>query len=426
MNVRLNAQRGVGTLAVAVVLLLASAIAMVYLNRTILFEQKASANQVRSTTAFEAAEAGLQWAASMLNQPFDISANCVFDTTTNISFRRKYVQTTFATSPNVVAATTVFPGCTIGAAGALTCSCPAAGAAALAPTTPQPGFTLAFANVAGDVESVEVTSTGCAALAGQACTPANAASADATAKVRVILKMRRVVRAVPASALTCGTSCALSGSFSVVNYDAATNGITINAGSGVTGSSGAVGTVPGVPPSNSVVGGDTSLSTLASSDSTCTNSNLFKAYMGSTLAEYVAAPATKSISCTSASDCGTKISAAYNDGWRSYYFPAATGLALNSSSGFSSLGTQADPVTIVTDGAIDINASMQIYGLVVSNNSMLGDLGTGSSTVHGALLTCAGFSSNGNGSIVYDGAALRNLQLNTASMERVPGSWRDF
>jgi hypothetical protein len=64
--------------------------------------------------------------------------------------------------------------------------------------------------------------------------------------------------------------------------------------------------------------------------------------------------------------------------------------------------------------------------MLFSNNSTLGDLGTGSSTVRGALVTCAGFTSNGNGSIVYDREALRNVQLSTASVVRVPGSWRDF
>jgi hypothetical protein len=424
-------QRGVGTLAVAIVLLIASSIAVLYLNRAILFEQKASADQLRSTAAFEAAEAGLEWATAMLNQPFDISTSCVFNTSTNLSFRRKYVQTTFATSPNVAANTTTFPGCTMDPtnAGALNCSCPASGAAALSPTSPVPGFTVAFANVAGDAESVEVTSVGCAALAGLPCTAANAASADATARVRVILKLSPLLRAAPAAALTCGTTCALSGSFNVANFDPSTNGITINAGTTTTGTAGSIGSLPGLPPANSVVGADSSLATLAAADPTCTQSKLFAAYFGSTVPEYIAAPATKTISCTSANDCGTKVETAYLAGWRSFYFPAATGLALNSSSFTSAMptfGTLADPVTIVTDGSVNINASMTIYGIIFSNNSTLGDLGTGSSTVRGALVTCAGFTSNGNGSIVYDRDALRNVQLSTASVARVPGSWRDF
>lgn len=426
-----NLQRGVGTLAVAIVLLIASSIAVLYLNRAILFEQKAAADQLRSTTAFEAAEAGLEWATAMLSQPYDIGANCAADAAASTSFRRRYVQTAYATSSSVAANTTTFPGCFMDPAnaGALTCSCPASGAAAVSPSSAVPGFTVSFANVAGDVESVEVTSVGCAALSGMPCTAANATSADATARVRVILKMKPLLRAAPPAALTCGTTCGLSGSFNVANFDPLTNGITVNAGTSASGTSGAVGSLPGLPAANSVVAPDTSLSTLAAADPTCSNSKLFSAYFGSTVPEFVASPATKTISCTSASDCGSKVEAAYLAGWRSYYFPAATGLALNSSSftaALPTLGTRADPVTIVTDGSVTINASMTIYGMIFSNNSTLGDLGTGSSTVHGALVTCAGFVSNGNGSIVYDREALRNMQLSTASMARVPGSWRDF
>ena len=38
-----------------------------YASRNLIFEQKTSANQYRATQAFEAAEAGLEWAAAMLN-----------------------------------------------------------------------------------------------------------------------------------------------------------------------------------------------------------------------------------------------------------------------------------------------------------------------------------------------------------------------
>ena len=38
-----------------------------YAGRNLIFEQKTSANQYRATQAFEAAEAGLEWALAMLN-----------------------------------------------------------------------------------------------------------------------------------------------------------------------------------------------------------------------------------------------------------------------------------------------------------------------------------------------------------------------
>jgi hypothetical protein len=45
--------------------------------------------------------------------------------------------------------------------------------------------------------------------------------------------------------------------------------------------------------------------------------------------------------------------------------------------------------------------------------------------VHGAQVACADFTSNGNGTALYDPKTLGNLTKQGA-MVRVPGSWRDF
>lgn len=90
---RANRQRGVGSLAIVMLLLLGISIAVFYLNRGLIFEQKTSANQMRSTQAREMAEAGIEWATGMLNTPYDITTDCSFLSTTNISFRRIYVLT---------------------------------------------------------------------------------------------------------------------------------------------------------------------------------------------------------------------------------------------------------------------------------------------------------------------------------------------
>ena len=45
-------QRGAAALAVTLLLLFATSITAFYLNRGLIFEQKVSANQLRSTTAF--------------------------------------------------------------------------------------------------------------------------------------------------------------------------------------------------------------------------------------------------------------------------------------------------------------------------------------------------------------------------------------
>ena len=417
-------QRGMGTLSVTVLLLFVITIAAFYLNRGVLFEQRSSANQARATLAQEVAEAGLEWATGMLNAPFDIGADCAFLTTTNQSFRRRYVQTrvTAVVSPtsDVVPLAGAFPGCKITATG-MNCSCPAAAGDAVLGTAVQASFTVAFEAVAGDVEAVRVTAWGCAAQTA-GCTAANSATAEASARTSVILKMRPLLRAVPAAPLTCGTSCALSGSYNVINNDVATNGILINAGTTITNGPGvSYDTLPGLPSDNALIGSDSSLSALSSTDPTCANSNMFKAYFGSTLQQYADSPNTKVLSCGSAADCNSKVFAAYNDGWRNFYFSSDLHL-----SGNNTLGSAADPVTLVTPNAIDINGTWDFYGVIFSNSATWNDLGTGSANIHGAQISCAGYNNNGNGTVTYDPEALKNARRNSAVMVRVPGSWRDY
>lgn len=421
-------QRGAATLLVTMVLLFSTTITMLYLNRSILFEQKTSANQMRSTVALEMAEAGVEWATGMLNTAYDIDDTCTFLTTTNISFRRKYILTQFSdpTTPttNIVPATTTYPGCKVNG-NALTCSCPAVptsgNAVAALGTAVQPGFTAAF-SATSDPEAVQVIVTGCTAQAGS-CTPGTAANSDATASVSIILKLRPLVRAAPASPLSCGTTCEVGGASKIVNRDAATGGILVNAGSAITQGNGTSYTsIPGQPVNNAVVANDNSLAALSSADPTCSNSSIFSTYFGSTIAQYAASPMTKTIAnCGSANTCGGLVDTAYADGWRSFYFP--DGFARNSSSG--NLGSTIDPVTIVSAAAFDVNGNIDIYGLVFANSANVNFLGTGTANLHGGLITCAGYKNNGSGTLEYDAEALKNVRRSTGTMVRVPGSWTD-
>ena len=148
---------------------------------------------------------------------------------------------------------------------------------------------------------------------------------------------------------------------------------------------------------------------------------MFKAYFGTTIEAYRNAPSTRVLSCSGASDCSSRLDAAYNDGWRSFYFESDLHL-----SGNATLGSQQEPVTIVTPNAMDINGTWDIYGLIFSNSAHWNDLGTGSATIHGAQISCAAYQNNGNGTLTYDAEALKNARRLNSLLVRVPGSWRDF
>ena len=430
----LRTPRGAAALIVTMLLLFSSSIVVFYLNRGLIFEQKTSANQLRSTTAFEIAEAGLEWATGMLNSPNDITTDCSQLATANISFRTKYIQTG-ATSA-VVPTTRTYPGCKLTGT-TLTCSCPAVagvGVESIASlgATSLPGFTITFEDV-GDNQAVRVTSTGCTAQASF-CKPITGLSAattgnsDAWAQVSVILKLRPLLRAAPAAALTCGTSCAVGGSYNIYNYEVASNGYLVNAGTTITSGNGtSYATIPGQPVENALIANDTSLSAIASSDTTCSSSAMFKTYFGVTMAEYAAATDVVTIpNCTNPSSCGSLVDAELQKGAKNFYFP--DGMSLNNSAPFSIMGATGagNGVNIVSPGAININGNISIYGLVFSNSANVNDLGTGTANIYGAMIACAGYSNNGNGTLTYDSNALGGTGLKPGVMARVPGSWRDF
>ena len=433
-------QRGAATLIVTMVLLFSTSIIMLYLNRSILFEQKTSANQMRSTMAMEMAEAGMEWAVGMLNTPYDINAACELLSTTDTPFRQKYVQTKWGqaddlsdpeTPTDVIPAKTTYPGCKING-NARTCNCPnvpsSGSATASLGTDILPGFTVAFDNVLdptdstkNETESVRIIVTGCTAQAG-ACAPATTGNSDATATVTSILKIRPLLRAAPASPLTCGKSCDVGVSYTVINKDVATGGILINAGTEIKGTGKDSASIPGQPPENSFLANDSSLLAISSSDTTCSASAMFGSYFGSTIAQFADSPMTKTIAnCGPANECGKKVDDAYAEGWRSFYFP--DGFARNTSTG--NLGSVTDPVTLVSDAGFDINGTIDIYGMIFANKANFTDGGTGTANIHGALVTCADYKNNGSGTLEYDADVLKNARRSTGVLVRVPGSWTD-
>ena len=71
-----HSQHGGAALIVTLLLFLAMALAAFALNRHLVFEQRSAANQARATQAFEAAEAGLEWAQAQLNSTQRIGPDC--------------------------------------------------------------------------------------------------------------------------------------------------------------------------------------------------------------------------------------------------------------------------------------------------------------------------------------------------------------
>ena len=149
-------QAGAATLVVVMVLFFIISLVAAYTSRNLIFEQRTSTNQYRSTQALEAAEAGMEWAISMLNHG-RITDSCTTSTSgADPSFRQRYLvvdPVTGKITPVLSGAgVSLQPSCVFTPAG-WSCSCPTSGLPSLtAPTDAGvwPAFRVRFRPVAGE------------------------------------------------------------------------------------------------------------------------------------------------------------------------------------------------------------------------------------------------------------------------------------
>ena len=446
-----DAQRGVGTLTVTLLLMFAASIAVFHLNRGLIFEQRSSVNQGRSTAAFELAEAGIEWASGMLNSPLHIGADCQPLPATGVSFRRRFLQAGDPTQTAMSIATDRLASCRFDG-GALVCACPAEGGPSPAAPVPAslshlPGFAVSFSPVtdpatgAADPTAVRVTSVGCPAQAATPttlCRPAASSgpmdeaneapsAAEGSATVSVILKLLPSLRVRPAAALTCGGDCDLAEGAAVTNTDAAVSGLLVHAGGQVRVQAGArLQSLPGQPTTSALVSVDPPLATLSAADAACTRSAVVGAFFGRDPAQRarVGGEVMSLPGCTDAGLCGAKVGAAFEAGWRSFHFP--DGFSLDGRAPGAHLGSPQDGVRLVSDGPVRIEGSLTLHGLLVSNSPGAEDLDTGRAEIRGAVIACGAHRLRAGSRIVYSASALEAPGLAHGTMVRVPGSWRDF
>ncbi len=179
-------QRGIATLAVTLALLAAMLITLLAANRQLLLELRQSANQADATAAFEAAEAGLDWAVAMLNADARVGGDCRPSPLATQSFRERLREATPAS---------LQPACVRGETG-WACSCAVDSTA----TPMHGGATFALQFAAGPAAGqLHVTATGCPRAAG-ACPLDGARSASA--RHEVLLTLQPAMAAPPPTALT--------------------------------------------------------------------------------------------------------------------------------------------------------------------------------------------------------------------------------
>lgn len=411
----MRTQRGAGSLLVVIMMYVAMAIVVVFVNRNLIFEQKTSANQYRSTLAQEAAEAGLEWATAMLNRTGNISSTCTASSAAGTTtFKLKYL-TTDATTGTLTPKTAtggVHAACVASQQNTgWTCSCPTPGTApSLTNPSTTGGFLPSFA-----VAFVSNSTTGMVDLVSYGCTSSVTSSScmgDAAAAVRVTLtQIPGLVTPPPAPLTARGSVSVGNAALGVINGDPNTNGVTINAGMSIDAPNARITTVPGTPPTTTLVGNDSSLRNT-------TEDEMFQSFFGVPKSVYKSLSTVVTLTCPCTE---TDVQSAYNGGARQLWLNG--NLDMNSN---VTIGSDSDPFVMVVDGAITMRGTIRLFGVIYSTAVTWDDTGGGSALLQGAAISEGNFTGNGTPDYYYDPNVISSIHHTTGTFVRVPGSWRDF
>jgi hypothetical protein len=421
MNVRPpHRQRGAAALIVTLVLFFVMTMIAAYANRNHVFEQRASANQYRAALAFEAAEAGADWAVAQLNRAQRTDASCLPAASAPASFRERHLALNAASgrqtpitwdnagSPAPLQAVCVRSG------SGWDCSCPSHAApvlAAPAAAGPAPAFMVQF-DAAPQAGVVRLLATGCTSLGG-ACLPA-AGLSDASTRVQLLLGWVPALATAPVAALTTrGAVQAGAAAIGLHNPHAASGGIAVHAGGGVTATAARLGTAPGGSVNDAIVEHDARLQAAAPD-------RFFASLFGVDKALWQSQPGVTRVAC--GGDCAARLSQAVSEAARPMIWVDGD-LQLD---GPVSLGTPQRPVIVIASGSARLSGAVLLHGLLYAGRIEWNDAAAGTATLHGAAISEAGYSGNAEVDLVYDAAVLATLKAHSGTFARVPGSWKDF
>ena len=446
-------QRGVGALVVVMVLFFIMSMVAAYSSRNMIFEQRTSANNARSTQAFEAAEAGLEWTIAMLNggrvtdQCTD-SANVALD---NFRDRHLSMDADGVIVPrkwlDAGAETDFHPSCTFNG-NAWDCSCPGnAGPALAAPagTTPTPTFRITFEAVPAalphEPDLIRVYAQGCSGF-GTPCVAGAANRADAVADVTAVLGLAQPLTQTPAAALTVRGNLTANEGLRVANIDPSTNGVTINAGGLVNLDNHVLSTIAGSPADGSVAAGDQALSDIVTAGDLTRGQMMFLAAFAMPPTGYRVQPAVMKMTCGGGAGCAELLenNAAQFAGrviWVDGNLTIEDGADIT-------LGIPAKPVLLIVSGNLNIGdgSTFTLNGMLYTRGASWTTGATAEVLVRGAVVAegldspgpdDGSFNINGAPAIVFDTEVINHLKkaqlrnvMDFGSFVRVPGSWRDF
>jgi hypothetical protein len=444
-------QRGAATLVVVLVLFFVVSLAAAYASRNLIFEQRTSNNQLRSTQALEAADAGMEWALSMLNSG-RIKASCEPSTNpADTSFRERYlaVDSTGRILPVVepgVGGLVLTAGC-VAAVGGWSCSCPTTNALTLTPpnTTQQwPAFRVRFqrviepdpvnALVAKKPGVVRIEVVGCTRADGTGLDPClnfDGTSTGAFSEGRAVTRANIALTGGPSSPplvplLVKGEVDINGPGISVFNTLPNGTGFTIHAGNNVdAGSSptlqGKVGSPRG---NNTVIDNDAELALPASVAPVYSSADrMFSAVFNMRPEVFRLQQAAVEVTCPLTGCTAAQVRAVADlNPWRPIWL--SRGLVVDSA---GDIGSAARPVLLVANGNVQFSVGgVTIFGVVYARTPTWDLQGAGQIT--GAAIAEGDLDGplSPTTTFVFDNTVMQLVRWNSGSFVRVPGSWKDF
>jgi len=408
-----KAQQGAATLVTVMVLFFVLAMMAAYANRNLVFEQRIAGNYFRSGLAAEAAESGIEWAIAMLNGG-NVDASCQAVNVAGTSFRQRYLAAlpTQGYGPVLPVANFSRAGCTADGTNSWACDCPAAGPAA-GPARDagalQPSFGVRFPGLGTQTNIVLLNVTGCSSLLSD-CATFNQGMVDSAVgqtSVTVGLGFLSALRMPPASPLVAALDVDLGTNLGLHNSDPGTNGLVLQTGGQLLGSSDRLTSVPGTPAQDAIVKQDANLQP----------ATMFRRYFGMSLTRYQGQPNVRTVQCNG--DCLGAAGAAAAAGADVIWINEDATLAAN-----VVLGSAAAPVLMIVNGDLTVTGPIQIFGVVyVTGNVTWTNASAMPSQLMGALVTQGGFSATGLVDLAYDPQVISILNRQHGAFVRVPGSW---
>lgn len=382
-------QRGAATLAIALMLVFVIFLGVGFANRSLLFEARTSVNQYHAAQAFEAAEAGLEWAVVLMNRQTPVGDDCLPSSDSAATLFRERALSSMQASCALVD-------------GVWSCHCPASGEPR---ASERGGSTLSFI--------VRFTATEQPGLLRLTSTGTLADVNPTRAQVQQLLGRVPGLDSPPAAALTVrGTPSFGSALFGAHHTDPASGGLTVHSGGAIDTASLPLVSAPGTPAAASVLDQDSDLFRM-------TPEQLFASVFRMDKTTWQSQPAVREINCESA--CDSALTQTVGNPVTNPLVWLQGGLRLDTP---MQLGTPQRPVLLVVDGPVELHAAAVIHGVVYSTASTWTD--TAGASLHGAVILEGDLQASGPTQIHHNAAVLAALHERTGSYARLPGSWRDF